>query len=99
MMHQRQDSDPSLLTGLPEAERTRAWERFQAIRPFLEEGVSAPSKAPEQKAFLRWGTATRRKHGVSLRDTNDVGHLLMRAGFCYALPSAVAAGAVTYVAA
>ena len=53
MVQQRQDSDPSLLTGLPEAERTRAWERFQGIRPFLEEGVSVVQLARHQGIPLR----------------------------------------------
>jgi hypothetical protein len=35
----RQDYDASFLAGLPEDERTRALERFQVIRPFLEEGI------------------------------------------------------------
>jgi putative transposase len=49
----RSDNDSPLLTCLPEDKRTRALERFQAIRPFLEEGMPVASLA--------------RDHGISVR--------------------------------
>jgi putative transposase len=77
MVQQRQDSDPSLLTGLPEAERTRAWERFQAIRPFLEEGVSVVQLARHQgiplRTAWRWITDYRKEGliGLARKERDD----------------------------
>jgi putative transposase len=41
------------LSGLPESERTRALARFQALRPFLEDGVPLPRIAGEHGITLR----------------------------------------------
>ena len=53
IVEQRPDHDPSFLTGLPEDERTRALERFQAIRPFLEDGVPVAELGRRQDIPLR----------------------------------------------
>jgi hypothetical protein len=45
-------TSPSL-AGLSEAERVRALERFQIVRPFLEEGVSLARVACEQGLIRR----------------------------------------------
>jgi putative transposase len=50
---QRQNLATSLLIGLPEDERTLALVRFQAIRPFLEDGIPLTQIADEQGISLR----------------------------------------------
>ena len=49
----RQNIDPPSLINAPEDERARALERFQAIRPFLEEGVPVAQLARHQGIPLR----------------------------------------------
>ena len=41
------------LSGLSEAERNRAFERFQLLRPFLEEGVPLARVARDRGLALR----------------------------------------------
>lgn len=41
------------LSALSEAARTQAWERFQVIRPFLQEGVPLPALARQHSISVR----------------------------------------------
>lgn len=52
-MEPRPDYDPSFLTGLTEGKRTRALERFQAIRPFLEDDIPVAELARRQDIPVR----------------------------------------------
>jgi len=76
-MRQEQESDSSLLTGVPEAERLRALGRFQAIRPFLEENVPLTQVAADCNISLRtaryWVKRYRRSGlaGLIRKERND----------------------------
>ncbi len=67
----------SSLAGLSEAERVRALERFQIVRPFLEEGVSLAHLARERGLILRtlqrWVVRYRREGlaGLARKGRND----------------------------
>jgi prepilin-type processing-associated H-X9-DG protein len=66
-LDEQQYSETTSLAGLPEDKRARALARFQAIRPFLEEGIPVAVVAEQQRIPVR--TAWRwiehyRKHGL-----------------------------------
>ena len=67
----------SSLAGLSEAERVRALERFQIVRPFLEEGVPLAHLARERGLILRtlqrWVVRYRREGlaGLARKGRND----------------------------
>ena len=77
MAARQQDLERLLLTDVPEDERVRALERFQTIRPCLEEGVSVAQLArdrgiPERTAW-RWITDYRGEGlaGLARKERDD----------------------------
>jgi putative transposase len=67
------------LSGLSEAERAQAFERFDLLRPFLEEGVPLARVARDQGIALRtacrWASQYRREGlaGLARKERNDRG--------------------------
>ena len=67
------------LSGVSEAERTRAFERFELLRPFLEEGVPLARVARDRGLALRtarrWATQYRREGlaGLARKGRSDRG--------------------------
>jgi putative transposase len=53
MVQPQPDLESSVLSGLPEADRARAMERFQTIRPYLEEGIPVAQLARHKGIPLR----------------------------------------------
>src|SRR5262245_59921841 len=77
---------PSPLSGLSEAARTQALERFELLRPFLENGIALRRVAREQELALRtarrWVALYRREGlaGLARKPRSDRGerHLSAR---------------------
>jgi putative transposase len=71
-------AQPSI-SGLSEAERARAFERFELLRPFLEEGVPLPRVAGARGLSLRtarrWAAQYRREGlaGLARKGRSDRG--------------------------
>src|SRR4051794_35952406 len=70
---------PPSLTGLSEAQRERALERFQIVRPFLEDGIPLARVARERGIILRtlqrWVVRYRREGlaGLARKERSDRG--------------------------